>query len=136
MTMSSNGRRIAIGLIGLALSAALLGQGLDAAEAVNGFRIRGRVRGLRPGVDRTLVLRVHNPYLDAIVVRSIGVQARDASRSCRASNLTVSSFRGRVRVAPRTTERIRVPVVLSATAPPACLSARFPLSYTGRAVRA
>ena len=135
MTMSSTHRRIAGGLIGLAFLGALGGQAIHPAQAADAFHIRGRVGGLEPGVATMLVLRVRNPYRFPIVVRSIRVTVSDAARGCRASNLDVSNFSGHVRIGSRRMVRLRVPIMLLATAPQACFGERFALSYAGKAVR-
>ena len=99
------------------------------------FVIRGHVRGLYPGRQALLRLRVTNRRNFPIRVTSIRVKVAGAP-GCAASNVRVTSFRGSRRIWRRGTRRLRLPISMSSTAPDACMRARFKLTYAGRAVKA
>ena len=98
------------------------------------FAIRGHIVGLYPGRQARLRLQVTNRNSFAIRVTSIRVKVGGAP-GCAASNLRVTGFRGSLRVFPMRTRRLRRPISMSASAPDACMGARFKLTYTGRAVK-
>lgn len=99
------------------------------------FVIRGHVRGLYPGRQALLRLRVTNRRNFPIRVTSIRVKVA-GTQGCAASNIRVTGFRGSRRIWRRGTRRLRLPISMSSTAPDACMGARFKLTYAGRAVKA
>lgn len=99
------------------------------------FTLRGHVGGLFPGASRRLVIAVHNRSRRSLRVRSITTRVRDAKRGCRARNLRVSAFRGRLRIGPRRSRRVAVRVRMLPSAPAACQGAVFRLAFRGRATR-
>jgi hypothetical protein len=125
-------------LAALAGAAALLAFSLTAfaaGEARPGpkrFTITGSATGLYPGGVGHLALRVRNPYRRHLRVRALRVRVRDASRRCRASNLSIGRFRGFVDVRPRRTAIVRLTARLAAKAPAGCSGARFPLRFSGK----
>lgn len=98
------------------------------------FAIRGHVVGLYPGRQARLRLKITNRNSFAIRVTSIRVKVGSAP-GCAAANLRVTAFRGSLRVSPMRTRRLRRPISMSASAPDACMGARFKLTYTGTAVK-
>lgn len=63
--------------------------------------------------------------------RSVTTRVRDASRACRARNVSVSAYRGRLRIRARGSRRVRVTVLMRADSPSACRGAVFPLAFRG-----
>jgi hypothetical protein len=100
------------------------------------FRISGHVVGLFPGKRTTMRVRVRNPYRFPIVVRSVRAGVKRASASCRGTNVVVSAFRGSRRIRPRGRIVVRMDVRMRRSAPGACESARLPIVFSGKAVRA
>jgi hypothetical protein len=98
------------------------------------FAIRGHIVGLYPGRQARLRLKITNRNSFTIRVTSIRVKVGGAP-GCAASNLGVTGFQGSLRVFPMRTRRLRRPISMSASAPDACMGARFRLTYTGRAVK-
>jgi hypothetical protein len=98
------------------------------------FAIRGHIVGLYPGRQARLRLTVTNRNPFAIRVTSIRVKVSGVP-GCAAANVRVTSFQGSLRVSPMRTRRLRRPITMSASAPDACMGARFKLTYTGRAVK-
>jgi hypothetical protein len=99
------------------------------------FTIRGSAEQLYPGARVPLTLHVRNPNARLIKVLSLTIEVEDASRSCAASNLRVSRYRWPFRVRGRGTRTIELWATLAESAPLACRGARFPLTYSGHAVR-
>ena len=98
------------------------------------FTISGHVLGLYPGGTARLTLTVRNRNSFPINVTSIRVKAGNAP-GCARSNLVVENFRGSLRVAAERRRRLQLPIGMRSTAPDACRGARFPLRYTGKAVK-
>ena len=131
-------RSVARWMPALALCA-LLTVGLIGAaptEAAGTFRIRGHVSNLVPGVPRTLVLRVRNPFRYAIRVRRITVRVRSPIPVCPAFNVKSPGFRGSRRIRAGRLVRIRVSIMMAPYAPNACQGRIFRLVFSARATRA
>jgi hypothetical protein len=124
----------------LAAVAALLAFSLSAFGAsrpkqpLRGFKLSGSVQGLYPGGRGTLAVAVRSPYRRKLRVVSLRVNVRDASRACRASNLSVKPFRGVVIVRPRGVRVVRLPVRMAKSAGDACRGARFPLRIAAKGI--
>jgi hypothetical protein len=97
------------------------------------FTLTGHVIGLYPGSHRRLTIVVRNRSRKPLRIRSVITRVRDAGPACRARNLRVSKFRGRLRVRPHRRRRIAVTVWMRPDAPDGCQGARFPLVFRGRA---
>lgn len=100
------------------------------------FTISGKVSGLYPGAVRSLKLTVTNHESFAIVVTSLTTTVGAARATCGASNLTVTSFSGRLRVPARGKASTSVHAKMAHSAPNACQGAVFPLRYAGKATKA
>ena len=99
------------------------------------FSIKGHVAGLYPGRTARLALTITNKNGFAIRVRSVRVKVGNAP-GCPRSNLVVKRFRGYLWVSARGKRRLQLRVRMRLTAPDACMGARFPLRYRGKAVKA
>jgi hypothetical protein len=139
--------RAAVGLLVVALLACLGSLAADGGairsdevvlESSTGgrFSIRGRILGLYPGKRGTLTLRLVNANRFAIRVTSVHVRVANANRACTSWYLLVDDFAGSVRVAARSSRRLRLDVRMRRAAPDACKGATFRLSYRGKALRA
>jgi hypothetical protein len=134
------GTRLLAGALVAALALALAVAHSRADDSVltssrgGAFTIRGHVLGLYPGGKTRLTLTIRNRNAFAIKVRSIRVKVANAS-GCSRSNVVVRRFRGSLRVAAGKTRRLRLPISMRRAAPDACMGARFPLRYTGKAVK-
>jgi hypothetical protein len=111
------------------------------AEPPNGrgtaFRIAATVRGLAPGVTKTMRVLVHNPYPFAIRVTSISAEATSTDRpGCDGSELHLEPFYGELNIlaGARARARHRMAVRMDPEAPDACQGATFTISYRGTAV--
>jgi hypothetical protein len=100
------------------------------------FFITGRVLGLYPGVTLPLVLTVTNPNKFSITVTSITTTVRNASSTCLAANVKVTSFSGAAVVAARNTAHVTVHTTMAHGAGDACQRAVFPFHYRGVATGA
>lgn len=96
------------------------------------FTLRGHVRRLYPGVHRKLKIVVHNPGRHAVTVRSITTHVSAVSPACKARNLHVSAFRGRLRVPARKSRGVFVRVWMRPDSPKACQGGVFRLTFHGR----
>lgn len=115
--------------------------GRDAAEPqaraadpppARAMRVRGNVRGLRPGVPRRLVARVINRTGARLVVREVGARALSASGGCPPDALRVATKRVRRHLGPRQRIYVRLRARLAASAPNTCQGARFELRFRAR----
>ena len=104
--------------------------------ATAAFSISGSMKGLFPGTSRPLVLIVSNPLKSAIDVTSIKTTVGAASNSCRASNVKVSSFAGKLLVHAGGKAKVTVHVTMARAAPNACQGKLFPFHYSGSATEA
>jgi hypothetical protein len=96
------------------------------------FRISGNVQGLYPGADSPLDLVIANKLSKPILVTSIDTTVSSASRSCPASDVTVTSFVGRLPVAGHRKSTLRVEVAMAHSAPNGCQGVRFTFTYVGQ----
>jgi hypothetical protein len=108
---------------------------LRSADAVGSIPIAGRVRGLVPGVPRTLRLVIRNPYGFPIVMRSIAVIVGDASRRCSRRDVVSPGLTEPLRVPASSRIAVRVPIKLRRATVDACQGVSYPLTFRGRAVR-
>ena len=103
--------------------------------ARSGFTIRGHVGGLYPGARKRLTIVVRNRTARPLQVRSIRTRVRAARRSCRARNVRVSPYRGRLLLRPHQWRRVSVRIRMLRSAPQTCQRAVFPLEFHGTATR-
>lgn len=96
------------------------------------FSIHGRIKGLYPGVHKRLKIVVHNRGPRRLTVRAITVRVKGGSAACRARNLHVSAFHGRLRVRAHKSRRVRVRIWMRAGSPTACEGHVFRLAFRGR----
>lgn len=102
------------------------------------FSISGSVRGLYPGVTKPLPLLLKNPNRFPIKVTSVRVWIKpDLRRPGCSPKLYMSATRlARARIVrARRSRRVWLRITMKRSAPNACKAARFPLKFTGRAVR-
>jgi hypothetical protein len=109
-----------------------------APEAVSGatkkgLSIAGSVVGLYPGATLPLVLTVTNSKALAITVTSITTVVSKASKACRASNVHVTKFSGKLLVPADGEATTTVEVLMAHGATDACQAAVFPFRYRGLA---
>lgn len=102
-------------------------------RAAGRFTLHGHVSGLYPGVRRRLRIVVHNPGRRPLTVRSITTHVRNASAACKARNLHVSAYRGRLRVRAHRSRRVSVRLWMRPDSPTACQGRVFRLAFHGRA---
>lgn len=98
------------------------------------FTIKGNVLGLYPGGTARLTLTITSKNGFPIKVKSVRVKVGNAA-GCPRTNLVVKHFRGSLRVPAKAKRRLQLSVSMRRTAPDACMGARFPLRYTGKAVK-
>jgi hypothetical protein len=96
------------------------------------FTLQGHVRRLYPGIHKKLKIVVHNPGRRVLTVRSITTHVRAASAACKARNLHISVFRGRLRVRAHRSRRVKVKIWLRPNSPAACAGGVFRLAFHGR----
>ena len=108
---------------------------IGSREGPKRFSISGHVDDLVPGVDRTLRLRIRNPYRHRIRVVSVRTIVEPSGRPCPTRNIQVAPFRGSLAVRARSSRLLPVRVKMLASAPTTCAGAAFPLYFFGRAVR-
>jgi hypothetical protein len=100
-------------------------------KTTGSFRIAGSAGGLFPGHTTPLTLTATNPMAFKIIVTSITTTVNEASATCLAPNLSVSSFSGHLSVPAHGSAKVVVGASLAQGAPDACISATFPLVYSG-----
>jgi hypothetical protein len=122
-------------LIAAFLTLCFLVPGGVAAEASGPFRVRGEAGPLFPGVPGELALTIRNPFDHAILVTAVRVDVGNASKRCRAGNLSTPGFTSDVRVKAFSSIDVTVPIRLRADAPDPCQGKTFPLRFSGRATR-
>jgi hypothetical protein len=109
--------------------------GHESAEASGSFHVRGEAGPLFPGVPGELALTIRNPFDHAIVVTAVRVDVGNASKRCRAGNLSTPGFTSDVRVKALSSVKVTVPIRLRADAPDPCQGKSFPLRFSGRSTR-
>jgi hypothetical protein len=97
--------------------------------AAGKVRLAGHAAGLFPGSVQSLRVRVENAGSRPVTVRSVRALVGDASRRCQARNVRVSTYRGRLRLAPHRRRWVRLRIAMRPDAANACQRARFPLAY-------
>lgn len=100
------------------------------------FRVRGHVAGLYPGRHGTMKLKIRNSYRFPISVRRVVAHAASPAAGCPGGTVVIRPWRGHLRVPSRSRRRITVRVKMRVGASSACIGARYPITYTGKAVRA
>lgn len=101
------------------------------------FTITGQVSGLAPGVTRPLQLTLQNTQSFDIIVKAVTVTVGNSDRvGCSATNATATGFTGSLTV-PKNGTAVLSSLSVRMIADPAnaCQGARFPLTYTGTAVK-
>ncbi len=112
----------------------------DESTATSGageFSVAGRVKGLFPGGNKTLKLKVRNPMPYSIKVELLTVTVGKPSKpGCKRGWLQIKrEVAPRVKVRDESVARVTVTAKLSRKAGNACQGARWPLRYGGTAVR-
>ncbi len=107
------------------------GAGSEATTAA--FSIGGHVTGLFPGATLPLTLTVTNHQTFAITVTALSTAVSNASKLCKGTNVTVTSFSGSLVIQAGKHAKTVVQVTMLPAAPNACQSASFPFQYTGTA---
>jgi len=119
-----------------AVAAGSIGHGHRRAACMRGtacgFTLDGQIKGLYPGVHKRLKIVVHNRGSRRLTVRSITTRVRGGSAACRARNLRVSRYRGRLRIRAYTSRRVRVRIWMRRSTPTACQGHVFRLTFRGR----
>jgi hypothetical protein len=116
----------------------------DVPEETHNFDITAISKGvdvatsiaLYPGARNNLVVNVVNSKTEDMNVTSVGVIVGDASATCPASNLFVSSFAGSLRVPAGGTATALLNVSMNPDAPDGCKDVSFPLTLKGAAMKA
>jgi hypothetical protein len=99
------------------------------------FRARGRATHLFPGARVEMPVRIRNLESFPVVVTSLAATVGSANAECSGSFLRIAGFSGGVRIPAGGAVRIRIPLELRRSAPPACMGARWPIRFSGKAVR-
>jgi hypothetical protein len=131
---------LAVALIGVPAAIVALQPRVDPEQvhplaAARSFRVRGSVRGLYPGLAKTIRARASNPFAFSIELRRVTVTVRRPAPGCPAETVRVHPWRGAVGISQGATRHIPLRVRMVPSAPDACQGARYPLVYSGRAVR-
>lgn len=126
--------------LGVSAAAAELGGGSLVREPVGvqraTFRVTGSVGGLYPGAVRTMRVRLRNPHPFALRLRRLRISVVDPAPGCRAGTIRIGRVRRGLVMAARRTTKVRLRVTMRPSAPNACIGARYPLRFSGSAVRA
>jgi hypothetical protein len=101
------------------------------------FRLSGRLRGLYPGKQKIMTIKVTNPNRFPIVVKEMRVGVKRSSKpGCGPEWIKAHDrFRISLLVPARARAFASLPVTLKRTAPDACKGARWQLKFRGGAVR-
>jgi len=91
--------------------------------------VRGGVHGLFPGSRTRMPVIVRNRTHAPVELQRIVVRVGAASPRCPARYLVVRRFRGERTIPARGAVRVRLKVRLRRSAPDACQSVRFPLTF-------
>jgi len=123
---------LAAGALALTTAVATASSGYGHGGTTGRFTLQGHVHGLYPGVHRRLTIVVHNPGRRALTLRSITTHVSAVSAACKARNLHVSAFHGRLRVPAHGFRRVSVGIWLRADSPKVCQGRVFRLAFQGR----
>jgi len=108
---------------------------LRPARAPKKFSITGHVDDLLPGAQRSLPVRIRNPWSWAIRIVSIRVHIDASGRACPVSNVRIGPFRGSFLVRAHSTRTLLLSASLRAGAPAVCQGSTFGLTFSGSARR-
>jgi hypothetical protein len=97
--------------------------------------LSGKVGHLFPGERTVIVVRVRNREPFPLRLKWVGVRIGKLRTGCPKTALVVKPLRAKRRIGARRFIRIRLKVIMKATAPNGCQGMRFPLRFRGRAVR-
>lgn len=95
----------------------------------------GDVGGLAPGVERMLPVKIQNDNPFAVTLTELTVRPAAANDLCGAAFVQIKPYTDRKVVAARSSLLQEVSITLLSSAPDECKNAKFPLSYTGTAVK-
>lgn len=110
------------------------GEGLASTARAPRFSVKGKVKGLYPGVTKPLKLRITNPNSRPITVKLVTVKVRSTTPGCPSSAIKAKRFKGSKKVAAHRSAKVKVKIRMKPTTPDACQGARFRLRYGGKAV--
>lgn len=96
------------------------------------LQVRGKVKGLYPGVQKRMRVRVQNRLPQRVVLVSVRARVRDASPTCSRKNIKIKRYRGSKRMRAHSRTRVRVQVTMKPDAADACQGARFPIKFRAR----
>jgi hypothetical protein len=101
----------------------------------HGVRLRGHAVGLYPGSVQRLRVQVENSGARRVTVWAIDAEVDGATRRCSARNVSVSSYRGALRLGPHRRRSVLLTLAMRPNAADACQHARFPIAYRARVSR-
>jgi hypothetical protein len=108
-----------------------------AAKSIPQFKIKGKIKGLYPGARKKLTLRVTNTQRYRIKITSLRVKVSNSNKAgCEAKWIRPKkTVRVALLIPARAKIRVSYPVRMSKKAPNACQGARWPLRFSGKAVK-
>jgi len=97
--------------------------------------LSGKVGHLFPGRHTVIVVRVRNREPFPMRLKWVGVRIGKLRTGCPKTALVVKPFKGKRRIGAHRFIRVRLKVIMRASAPNGCQGMRFPLRFRGKAVR-
>jgi hypothetical protein len=110
--------------------------GPAAASKRPGFKIRGNVTGLYPGLTKPMRLTVTNPNPFSIRLTRVRVRVLSPTVGCTGSAIKVRPYVGHKKIGPHRRARVTTSVRVMPTIADACQGTRFRLQYSGKAGKA
>lgn len=98
-------------------------------------RLGGHAGNLYPGRVQPLPVHMDNLGQEPQVVRSVWAAVGDAKPHCTARNVSVSVYRGRLRIPPHRRRWISLTIAMRPDAANACQHAIFPLTFRAKVRR-
>ena len=95
--------------------------------------IKGHVKGLYPGAQKTLRARARNKAPYAVALRSVKAKVKKAGPGCPRKAVSTKPSKGQRTIPAHRSRRIEIRVKMKASAPDACQNATFRIRFRARA---
>ena len=96
------------------------------------IEVKGNVKGLYPGAEKSMKVRVFNRLAKPVVLVSVRARVGNANHACTRENLRVTRFKDSRPIKAMGRARVRVSATMQPGAPDACQGARFPIAFRAR----
>jgi hypothetical protein len=104
-----------------------------ASQQPDAVAVKGHVKGLYPGAQKTLRSRARNKAPYAVTLRSVKAKVKKAGPGCPRKAVSTKASRGQRTIPAHRSRRIAIRVKMKASAPDACQNATFRIRFRARA---